>query len=203
MRGNGITGAQGTGFGGRVAVLAAAVTALTAALIGGSITVALDAGSAPMPFGAAADDDPFLSTPGELDVEEISVTRSVMARRPAQPAFVFTVRNDSTVASVEITRMSDATLGELDGLGNCELPQTLAASQLYTCHVNIPGVGSNMPFAGVTVLAEADSGAWLAAWARTPQSQSAIGRSNPADSSVLGTSTDAPLRSDREVLLID
>ena len=67
----------------------------------------------------------------------IAVTKTPSPAVVAVPGglvtFSVTVENTSAAATVEITTLSDDVYGNLDGLGDCAVPQTLAPGQAYGC----------------------------------------------------------------------
>jgi hypothetical protein len=59
-------------------------------------------------------------------------------------SFAVAVENTSAAATLEITTLEDNVYGNLDGLGDCSVPQTLAPGEIYRC--SFPGdVFSNQP----------------------------------------------------------
>lgn len=49
--------------------------------------------------------------------------------------FTFTVTNNSTVEAVTLTSLTDTVFGNLNGQGDCVVPQTIAAGGTYSCSV--------------------------------------------------------------------
>ncbi len=70
------------------------------------------------------------ASPGSLDEPGGDVT------------FTFTVNNDSAVDSVTIDSLSDDTFGDLNGQGDCSVPQTILAGDSYSCSITV-FVGGN------------------------------------------------------------
>lgn len=67
----------------------------------------------------------------------VAVTPSVdtIAEPGGEVSFAIDVKNSSEVDSITVTELVDSTFGKLDGLGGCELPQTLAAGDSYQCSI--------------------------------------------------------------------
>ncbi len=67
----------------------------------------------------------------------VAVTPSVdtIAEPGGEVSFAIDVRNSSEVDSITVSELTDTTFGKLDGLGDCELPQTLAAGDSYKCSI--------------------------------------------------------------------
>jgi len=51
--------------------------------------------------------------------------------------YTFTVYNQSTVDAVTIDTLTDSVLGDLNGQGDCAVPQTIAPLGSYSCHVTV------------------------------------------------------------------
>ncbi|MEJ2765387.1 hypothetical protein VV869_15645 [Photobacterium sp. MCCC 1A19761] len=60
----------------------------------------------------------------------------------ADVTYTFVITNGSTVDSVTIDSLTDTILGDLNGLGDCSVPQTLAANASYTCSVTVEDTGN-------------------------------------------------------------
>jgi hypothetical protein len=74
----------------------------------------------------------IIGTPPLVDLRKSA--RPLIINAPGGPVtFSIRVRNTSALESLEITSLMDDVYGSLDGLGSCELPQTLAAGEVYTC----------------------------------------------------------------------
>ncbi len=56
--------------------------------------------------------------------------------------FTFTVTNQSATGAVLLTGLVDDVFGDLNGQGTCSVPQTLAASESYTCSITEPLAGA-------------------------------------------------------------
>jgi hypothetical protein len=55
----------------------------------------------------------------------------------ADVTYTFTVNNLSTVDAVTINSLTDDVLGDLNGQGDCAVPQTIPAGGSYTCQVTV------------------------------------------------------------------
>jgi len=68
----------------------------------------------------------------------LSVAPSVetIAEPGGEVTFALDVKNDSAVDSITVSELVDSTFGKLDGIGDCELPQTLAAGENYKCSIS-------------------------------------------------------------------
>ena len=80
------------------------------------------------------------ATPDSVDEPGGSVTYS------------FVVNNLSTVDSVTIDSLTDSIYGDLNGQGDCSVPQTIAAGGSYSCSITVTVSGN----AGDTITNVAD-----------------------------------------------
>ena len=76
----------------------------------------------------------------------ISVTKTASPTEVAEPggdvAFTVVVENTSAVDSVTIDSLMDDIHGDLDGQGDCSVPQTIPAGASYTCSFTVQVTGN-------------------------------------------------------------
>ncbi len=74
----------------------------------------------------------IIDSPASLALSKVANPTSVP--EPGGPVnFTLTITNTSAVDTVTLDTLTDTIYGNLDGKGNCSLPQTLAAGAHYTC----------------------------------------------------------------------
>ncbi|AZZ93860.1 hypothetical protein EUZ85_25335 [Hahella sp. KA22] len=100
---------------------------------------------------------------------EISVTKTADPEQVDEPGgnvtYTYTVTNLSTVDAVTIENLDDDKLGDLNGMGDCALPQILYSSQSFTCSVTtfVSGNGNTSVTNVVLALGVDDDGQVLSA----------------------------------------
>jgi uncharacterized repeat protein (TIGR01451 family) len=56
--------------------------------------------------------------------------------------YTFVVNNTSAVDSVDIDTLDDSIYGDLNGQGDCSVPQTIAAGGSYSCSITVDVSGN-------------------------------------------------------------
>jgi hypothetical protein len=88
---------------------------------------------------AVSDDDDAVVTINDVPsaIEIIKTADPISVDEPGgDVTFSFTVNNLSTVDSVTINSLSDTVHGDLNGQGDCSVPQTIPAGGSYSCSIN-------------------------------------------------------------------
>ena len=88
--------------------------------------------------GSSTDDDEAFITVNDVpsSIEVVKTANPTSVDEPgADVTFTFVVNNTSAVDSVDITSLTDSIYGDLNGQGNCLVPQTIAAGANYTCAI--------------------------------------------------------------------
>jgi hypothetical protein len=101
--------------------------------------VASGLGDADPPKRVSAQDDARVSgtgSPPSLDVTK-TPSPTVVLVPGDEVTFSVTVENTSAAATLDIITLSDDVYGDLNGLGDCAVPQTLAPGGTYSC--SFPG----------------------------------------------------------------
>ena len=99
------------------------------------------------------DQDNDIQASNQASVTVTGETARIAALKTADPnvietiddtvTFTFTVFNVSRVTEVTLDSFNDSSFGDLDGQGDCSVPQTLAARESYSCTFNIKLNGRN------------------------------------------------------------
>ena len=80
-----------------------------------------------------------------VEVATIALTKTADPTSLPEPGgpvtFTVTIDNQSTAVSVTIDTLSDSIHGDLNGQGNCAIPQTIAAGDSYTCQFSATVTG--------------------------------------------------------------
>ncbi len=125
---------------------------LTAAVTGASGTSLINTLNV---TGVDDDGNPVGGT-DDATVDINDVPSAIIATKTANPTsvpetggdvtYAFTVSNDSAVDSVTIDTLTDSIYGDLNGQGDCSVPQTIAAGDSYSCSiaVNVSGNADDM-----------------------------------------------------------
>gem|GEM_PF-1569426 len=100
-----------------------------------------------------------------------SITVSKRASPSALPAsggtveYEVTVTNTSQIDAVELDSLVDSMFGDLDGRGNCSVPQTLAPGAVYSCsfEADVAGVAGQSHRNEVQAIGTSDDGETVAA----------------------------------------
>ena len=92
------------------------------------------------------EDDNVVQALSQASVTVQAETPSIEATKTANPrliesegstvTFTFTVSNTSGVSDVTIEELTDSTFGNLDGQGDCRVPQTLKPGESYRCSLS-------------------------------------------------------------------
>ncbi len=114
---------------------------------------------------ATDDDDASVSV---IDVpSSILVTKTPAVTQIAEPGgtvtFTVVVENTSAVDMLIVASLVDDVYGDLNGLGDCEVPQKLAVGESYTCSFegDVLGNAGDVHTNVVTVVAEDDDGVFI------------------------------------------
>jgi hypothetical protein len=104
------------------------------------ISAGLDDDGAPV----SDDDDAVVTitdTPSEIEI--IKTADPITVAEPGGPVtFSFTINNLSAVDSVTIDTLTDTIHGDLNGQGDCAVPQTIAAGGSYSCSFTADVLGN-------------------------------------------------------------
>jgi len=72
---------------------------------------------------------------------DFTLTKEVSPTTVFEPGgtvmYTFTINNNSTIDTITINSLTDDRLGDLDGQGDCSVPQVIAAGDSYTCTVTV------------------------------------------------------------------
>jgi hypothetical protein len=100
-----------------------------------NVVVASGLDDADPPERVSARDDARVSVTGSPPSLDVTKTPSptVVLVPGDEVTFSVTVQNTSAAATLDITTLSDDVYGDLNGLGNCAVPQTLAPGEAYRC----------------------------------------------------------------------
>ena len=86
-----------------------------------------------------SDEDPshyFGDVPSAIELIK-TATPSSVAEPGGDVTYTFTVNNLSSVDAVTIDSLIDNVFGDLDGQGDCSVPQTIPAGGSYTCSITV------------------------------------------------------------------
>lgn len=76
----------------------------------------------------------ILDIPSNIEVATTSANTEI--EEPGQSVtYTYRVSNRSPVDAVTVTKLTDSVFDDLDGVGDCELPQTLAPGDDYSCNI--------------------------------------------------------------------
>ncbi|MDG2305044.1 MAG: hypothetical protein P8R42_10375 [Candidatus Binatia bacterium] len=107
------------------------------------------------PTDLSGNDLPGVSDPTDTDTAEVDVVTpaQITLEKTANPTsivepggdvvFSFTITNTSTGSGVRIDYLTDDVFGNLDSIGTCALPQTLAPLSSYSCAITQSVSGSS------------------------------------------------------------
>ncbi len=83
----------------------------------------------------------FTDVPSEIEVVK-SATPETVDEPGGDVAYTFTVNNTSAVDSVTIDTLDDSIHGDLNGQGDCSVPQTIVAGGSYSCSITVAVSGN-------------------------------------------------------------
>ncbi|ACY18049.1 vWA domain-containing protein [Haliangium ochraceum] len=95
--------------------------------------------------------DPNATVPADIEVVKTAST-NLLPEEGGDVTFTFTVTESTGNGSVELHTLTDSIYGDLNGQGDCSVPQTLAPSGSYTCSFTTTLTGFNAGFTETNVV---------------------------------------------------